>query len=485
MKRCACGRHEKAASRREFLAKSAFGFGAAALSYLLDNDSAFASVLPAAASGVNPLAPKPPHFPAKAKRVIFIFMQGGQSHVDTFDPKPELTKYDGQPLPPSFSSGDLKLQFISASQAKLMGSRFPFERRGKSGLEISNLFPKLADYADDMAVIRSVYHDSFIHGPAENLVYTGSILVGHPSAGSWVLYGLGSETNQLPAFMVMTDGGISGRSSNSYSSGFLPALYQGTLVRTEGSPIMNLKPPPQIERDEQRLILDQVKAWNEDHLESRSDDTQLAARIANYELAFRMQMAAPELIDISKEPNSIAEMYGINKEPTAKFGRMCLLARRMIERGVRFVQLISTDWDGHSECEKNHLENARKIDQPIAALLGDLKQRGMLEDTLVFSTGEFGRTPVMQGNGGRDHSPYGFSAWMAGGGIRGGKIIGATDELGFRAVEDKIHVHDLHRTMLALLGLDHRKLTYLFQGRDQRLTDVAGERDLSPRLISA
>ncbi len=444
MNRCACGRHEKVASRRDFLTKSAFGFGAAALSYLLDSDFAFANVLPPAA--VNPLAPKPPHFAARAKRVIFIFMQGGQSHIDTFDPKPQLTKYDGQPLPPSFSSGDLKLQFISASQAKLMGSRFPFERQGKSGLEISNLFPKLGEYADDLAVMRSVYHDSFIHGPAENLVYSGSILVGHPSAGSWVLYGLGSETDQLPAFMVMTDGGISGRSSNSYSSGFLPAVYQGTLVRAEGSPIMNLKPPPQIESDEQRMILDQVKNWNQDHLEARSDDTQLAARIANYELAFRMQMAAPELIDISKEPNNIAEMYGINKEPTAKFGRMCLLARRMMERGVRFVQLISTDWDGHSECEKNHLENARKIDQPIAALLGDLKQRGMLESTLVVSTGEFGRTPVMQGNGGRDHSPYGFTAWMAGGGIRGGKVIGATDDLGFRAVDDKIHVHDLHRT---------------------------------------
>jgi hypothetical protein len=315
------------------------------------------------------------------------------------------------------------------------------------------------------------------------MMYTGSILVGHPSAGSWVLYGLGCETDRLPAFMVMTDGGVSGRSASAYQSGFLPALYQGTLVRTEGSPIENLAPPPQIDESEQRMILDQVNDWNREHLEERADDTRLAARISNYELAFRMQMAAPELIDISKESPGTREMYGIGKEPTDKFGRMCLLARRMVERNVRFVQLISTDWDGHSECGKNHLDNARKIDKPIAALLADLKQRGMLESTLVVSTGEFGRTPVMQGNAGRDHSPYGFSAWMAGGGVRGGEVIGATDDLGFRAVQDKIHVHDLHATMLALLGLDHTKLTYLFQGREQRLTDVGGKNEISRRLL--
>jgi hypothetical protein len=317
------------------------------------------------------------------------------------------------------------------------------------------------------------------------MLYTGSILMGHPSAGSWVLYGLGSETDSLPAFMVMTDGDMGGRSANSYGSGFLPALYQGTFVHTEGAPIMDLAPPPQIDQCEQRMILDQLKQWNEQHLETRADDTRLAARISNYELAFRMQMAAPELIDISKEPKTLTEMYGIGKEPTDKFGRMCLLARRMVERGVRFVQLISTDWDGHSECGKNHLENARKVDKPIAALIGDLKQRGMLESTLIVSAGDFGRTPVMQGNEGRDHSPYGFTAWMAGGGIRGGKVIGSTDELGFRAVEDKVHVHDLHATMLSLLGLDHKKLTYLFLGREQRLTDVGGQNDLSERLIRA
>lgn len=487
MKSGCCGRFEKVGSRREFLVKSAFGFGGLALTYLLEKESAFGAVFPNTATPTfrNPLAPRPTHFPAEAKSVIFIFMQGGMSHVDTFDPKPELTKFDGQPLPPSYHSDDLKLQFISASQAKLMASRFPFKKRQQSGIEISDLFTELAQHADDLAIIRSCYHDAFIHGPALNLLYTGSILVGHPSVGSWVLYGLGSETDQLPSFIVMTDGGMSGRSSNSYQSGFLPALYQGTLVRTEGSPIMNLAPPSQVDRDDQRMILDQLNEWNREHLESRADDSRLAARISNYELAFRMQMAAPELIDISSEPRKLAEMYGIGKEPTDRFGRMCLLARRMVERGVRFVQLISTDWDGHSECGKNHSENARKIDKPIAALITDLKQRGMLDKTLIVATGEFGRTPVMQGNQGRDHNPYGFSVWMGGGGIRGGKVIGATDELGFRAVEDKVHVHDLHATMLSLLGLDHKKLTYLFLGREQRLTDVGGQDDLSQRLIRA
>jgi hypothetical protein len=482
-----CGRFEKVHSRREFLAKSAFGFGGVALAYLLDRESASAAVLPNAMAtpAVNPLAPKQAHFPAKAKSVIFIFMQGGMSHVDTFDPKPELVRYDGHPLPPSFQTGGIKLQFISAAQQKLMSSRFPFKKRQQSGIEISDLFTEVSQHADDLAIIRSCYHDAFIHGPALNMLYTGSILMGHPSVGSWALYGLGSETDRLPAFMVMTDGDMSGRSNNSYGSGFLPALYQGTFVRTEGSPIMNLAPPSQIDRGKQRLILDQLKQWNEQHLQTRADDTRLAARIANYELAFRMQMAAPELIDISKEPAKVTEMYGIGKEPTDKFGRMCLLARRMVERGVRFVQLISTDWDGHSECGKNHLQNAGKIDKPIAALIGDLKQRGMLESTLIVNTGEFGRTPVMQGNQGRDHHPYGFSLWMAGGGIRGGKVIGATDELGFRATEDKVHVHDLHRTMLSLLGLDHTRLTYSFLGREQRLTDVGGQMDLSGRLLQA
>ena len=465
-----CHRHDVAATRRDFLFRYAFGFGGLALGHL--------------AAARNPLAPKLSHRPAKAKSVIYLFMQGGPSHVDTFDPKPDLQRFDGKPVPPSFQAEGLNLQFIKVSESKLMGSRRTFRKCGRSGLEISDMFENLAAHADDLAVIRSVYHDAFIHGPALNLLYTGSIRVGFPSVGSWVLYGLGSECDNLPAFMVMTDGSISGRSRSSYSAGFLPAIYQGTVLRSEGAPLVNLAPPPEISAGDQRALLDQVNSWNRRHLEGREDDSRLEAQIANYELAFRMQTAAPGLTDTAAEPEHIRRQYGLDQKPTEQFGRMCLLARRMVERGVRFIQLISTDWDGHGECDKNHTENARKTDKPIAGLIADLRQRGLLESTLIVWVGEFGRTPVMQGSNGRDHHPYGFSAWMCGGGIRGGKAIGATDDFGFRAVDDKVHVHDLHGTMLSLLGLDHLKLTYCFNGRDFRLTDVAGEKDLTPRLLS-
>jgi hypothetical protein len=478
-----CGRYEKVGTRREFLTKSGFGFGGLALTYLLGKENAFGASL-ADANRFNPLGPKTPHFPAKAKNVIFLFMQGGPSHIDTFDPKPVLNRLDGQLLPPSFQAQGLDLQFIKASEAKLMGTRFPFKKYGKSGLEISDVFVNIAQHADELAVIRSCYHDSFAHSPALNILHSGSVRLGHPSVGSWVLYGLGAETDNLPAYIVMSDGGDLRAGKSAFASGFLPAAYQGTMVQIDGAPFENLNPPPQIDQTQQRIILDQVNKWNRRHLEdSRNEDTRLAARIANYELAFRMQMAAPELIDTSKEPEHVKKMYGLDQETTKKFGRMCLLARRMVERGVRFVQLYNMDWDGHAECEKNHQKNAWKIDKPISGLVGDLKQRGLLESTLIVWTGEFGRTPVMQGKQGRDHNPYGFCTWMAGGGIRGGKVIGATDELGFRAVEDKVHVNDLHATMLWLLGLDHKKLTYSFQGRDQRLTDVGGENNLAERLL--
>jgi hypothetical protein len=280
----------------------------------------------------------------------------------------------------------------------------------------------------------------------------------------------------------MTDGMIRNGTAT-YGSGFLPALYQGTLVRTQGAPLENLSPPPAVRPAEQRRLLDQMQQWNRAHLEGRADDSRLEARIASYELAFRMQSAAPELIDVAREPKSVHALYGLDQPATAKFGRMCLLARRMVERGVRFVQLCSNDWDGHSDCPGNHRGTAAGIDRPVAALLGDLKRRGLLESTLVVWTGEFGRTPVMQGQRGRDHSPYGFSTWLAGGGVKGGRAIGATDEIGFRAVRDKVHVHDLHATMLSLLGLDHTKLTFLFEGRRHRLTDVGGHNDLSARLL--
>jgi hypothetical protein len=363
-----------------------------------------------------------------------------------------------------------------------MASPFAFHKHGQSGLEISSLFPNLARHVDRLAVIRSCFHESFIHGPAITLLNTGSLLLGHPSVGAWVTYGLGSQSDNLPAYMVLSDGGFRG-GSTMYESGFLPAVYQGTVLHNEGSPIQNLAPASRIDQAQERLFLDQVNRWNERHLASRRGDSRLEARIANYELAFRMQTSAPELIDLSHEPASMHALYGLDQGQTARFGKMCLLARRMVERGVRFVQLINNDWDGHAECAKNHEANAARVDKPIAALLADLQARGLLDSTLIVWTGEFGRTPVMQGNLGRDHSPYGFSTWMAGGGIRGGLAIGATDEIGFRAIHDKVHVHDLHATMLSLLGLDHRQLTYLFEGRRRRLTDVGGDNDLSSRLM--
>jgi len=430
----------------------------------------------------NPLAARPPHFEACAKSVILLFMQGGPSHIDTFDPKPELKRLDGQPLPSSFDAAALNLQFMKATDGRLMASPFAFKKCGQSGLEVSEVFPNLGRVADDLAVIRSCYHDSFIHGPALTLMNSGAILLGHPSVGSWVVYGLGCESDELPAYVVMSDG-IFRNGSSSYSSGFLPAAYQGTVLRTEGAPLQNLTPPATMSRGDQRALLDHVREWNEAHRQARPGDSRLDARIANYELAFRMQSAAPDLIDLSRESKATLDSYGVGGEPTDKFARMCLLSRRLVERGVRFVQLNCNDWDGHGDCAAQVQGNAARIDRPIAALLGDLKSRGLLESTLVVWTGEFGRTPVMQGNKGRDHSPYGFTSWMAGGGIKGGRVFGSTDELGFRATEDRVHPHDLHATMLSLLGLDHAKLTFLFEGRNRRLTDVGGDNDLAKRLV--
>ena len=477
-----CNRRVEVRSRREFLARSAFGFGSLAFGYLLNRDSGLWAAGPVEA--VNPLAPKQPHFPAKAKHVIFLFMQGGPSHVDTFDPKPELKRLDGQFLPPSFQKGELALAQINAKESKLMASRRTFKRYGQSGIEISDLFENLANFADDLAVIRSCYHESFIHGPALNILHTGSSRMGQASMGAWLLYGLGSESDNLPAYIIMADGKI--RTSKAlFGSGFLPAYYQGTLLSTEGAILDDLNPPPEMDLRSEKIVLGQIKTWNERHLLERPDDTSLAARMSNFELAFRMQMAGPELIDLSSEPEHVRKMYGLDSEPTANFGRMCLLARRMVERGVRFVHLYNSDWDGHGECDKNHRENARKTDIPVAGLLGDLKQRGLLESTLVVCTGEFGRTPVMQGNEGRDHHPYGFTTWMAGGGIKGGKVIGATDEIGWRAVEEKMHVSDIHATMLGLLGLDHKKLHVFVSGLEKRLTGVGedGEHNIAERLL--
>jgi hypothetical protein len=437
---------------------------------------------------VNSLALKAPHFAAKANSVIFIFLQGGPSQVDTFDPKPELSRLDGQPVPPSFLQGNLGLAQIKAEEAKLMGSRRTFRRYGQSGLEVSDLFQNIAKFGDDMAVIRSCHHESVIHGPALNIIHTGTSRLGHPSMGAWVLYGLGSETQNLPSYIVMADSFM--RNGKAViGAGFLPAVYQATVLSTEGEPLENLVPPPQIDGRSQQAILDQLKQWNERHLEERPDDTSLAARINNYELAFRMQTAGPELIELSRESERVRQMYGMDREPTAKFGRICLLARRMVERGVRFVHLYNSDWDSHSENDRFHRENAAKTDLPIAGLLGDLKQRGLLQSTLVVCVGEFGRTPMMQGKEGRDHNPYGFTAWLAGGGIKGGKVIGSTDDIGLHAVEDKVHANDLHAAMLTLLGLDHKKLHVSVSGLEKRLTGVGtdGEHgiEVAKKLLQA
>jgi hypothetical protein len=465
-----CNRRMTARTRREFLELSSLGFGSLALSYLLQRDSL---ALPA-------------DFPAKAKHVIFVFLQGGPSQVDTFDPKPALNRLHGQFLPPSFLEGESALAQIKANESRLMGSRRIFKKHGQSGMEISDLFENLAKLADDLAVIRSCHHESVIHGPAISLIHTGSIRLGSPSMGAWVVYGLGCETENLPAYVVMSDGFL--RNSKAViGSGFLPAVFQATVIPTEGTALENLSPPQSLEGGSQRIVLDQLKTWNERHQAERPDDSSLSAQISNYELAFRMQMAGPELIDLAKEPETIRRMYGLDEEPTARFGRICLLARRMVERGVRFVHLYNSDWDAHSECDSNHRENGRKTDIPLAALIADLKQRGLLDSTLIVCTGEFGRTPMMQGKEGRDHNPYGFSVLMAGGGIRGGKAIGATDEIGFRAVEDKVHLHDLHATMLELLGLDHRKLHVSVSGLEKRLTGVGeeGQHSIAKRLAEA
>jgi len=462
------------ACRRDFLQNCGLGFGALALSDLLSSESR------AAGQAVNPLAPRPPHFPGTAKNIIFLFMQGGPSQLETFDPKPAMSKFDGQLLPDSLR--DFDLAQINTADSQVMAPRFSFRKYGASGQEISSIFPELSKHADRLAIIRSMHHELFIHGSAMIMMHSGTRLLGHPSIGAWVTYGLGCQSDNLPAYIAMTDG-IFRNGASMYTSGFLPAVYQGTDMRTEGAPIQNLHRPDSISGSEQRLLLDRINAWNRQYRATRPGDSRLDARIANYELAFRMQASAPELIDLASETKATRDLYGVDAEPSARFGKMCLMARRMVERGVRYVQLICGGWDAHSDCQGNHLGQAKKVDQPIAGLITDLQQRGLLESTLLVWVGEFGRTPIRQGTSGRDHHPYGFSAWMAGGGVRGGKTIGATDDFGFAAVEDKVHVNDLHATMLGLMGIDHEELTYLFEGRYRRLTDVGGQNNLAPRLI--
>ncbi len=460
-------------TRRSFFRECAWGVGAMALGDLLALDAMAAEV-----SGPNPLAPRKPHFAPKAKNVIVLFMEGGPSQLDLFDPKPALQKWHGTSLPPSLTK-DLQLAFIKPTAA-VMASPRRFARYGKSGIEFCDWLPQIASCADDICMVRSVHTDAFNHHPAQLLLFSGSTQFGRPTLGAWVVYGLGSESENMPAFVVLTSGvGTSGASSN-WSSGFLPSTYQGVVFRNSGDPVLYLSNPAGVGKEIQRATLDAVRDLNEEHF-LKTPDEEIHSRISSYELAFRMQMAAPDLLDFSKEPPEILEMYGVNKEPTRSFGVNCLLARRMVERGVRFVMLAHASWDDHERLNKNLAKNCNMTDQPGAALLKDLKQRGLLDSTLVIWGGEFGRTPMAElrrpeeaDNAGRDHHPAAFSLWLSGGGIRGGQVIGKTDELGFNILEDPVHVHDLQATLLHLLGLDHTRLTYRYMGRNFRLTDVAG-----------
>jgi uncharacterized protein (DUF1501 family) len=480
------------------LRRAGLGFGGWVLLDLLTRDG-----LLGAAPAENPLAARPPHAPARARHVIFLFMQGGPSHIDTFDPKPLLQKLHGQPLPPSAVAG-LQLQFTK-NDAAILGSPQKFRRCGRSGLEIAETYPYLQTCADDLAVVRSCYHDSFNHAPAQYMLSTGFPRMGRPCLGSWVTYGLGSESENLPAFVVMaTTGDVKG-GPPVYGRGFLPGTYQPTVLRNAGSPVLYLDPPtarpsplggeaPGVRGD--RDIVDMAQWLNREHRAARGADTgDLSSRVASYELAFRMQSAVPDAVDLSKETQATKDLYGLDDPLSARFGTSCLIARRLVERGVRFVQIFTgsagaDDWDAaHADNDKTHRQMARRVDQPMAGLLRDLKARGLLDETLVIWGGEFGRTPVADGRypdkpAGRDHNPYGFTTWLAGGGVKGGQVIGATDEFGLRAVENKVHVNDLHATVLRLLGLDHRKLTFLFEGREQRLTDVGGDREFADRLLS-
>ena len=471
-----CPGPQLAVNRRDFLARGGLGFGSLALTSLLAQESRPTVAAPQAVSH-NPLSARPAHFAPQATSVIFLFMAGGPSQMETFDPKPLLNRLHGQPVPESF--GKVKTQRTTEASL-LLGSGRTFKAQGDSGQLMSDLFPHLGSEADEIAVIRSLQADSIVHAPALYQMNTGRTLMGHPSLGSWLLYGLGSENENLPAYVVMLDpDGTTVGGPPCWGSGYFPPVFQGTLFRPGATPIIDLNPADGRSRTRQRQSLDLLKSLNQ--LGRRPDDEQLLSRLATYELAFRMQTEAPEAVDLNQETRQTHRLYGADQEPTAEFGRRCLMARRLVERGVRFVQLYSgggpgnMTWDGHGDIEENHLRMAGQTDQPIAGLLKDLRQRGLLDSTLVIWAGEFGRTPMSQGKTGRDHSPFGFCAWMAGGGIVGGRSVGATDEIGLRAVDRPIHVRDFHATILHQLGLDQEELTFLHDGREEKLTDIGGQ----------
>jgi hypothetical protein len=472
-----------AVSRREFLTRAGAGFGSLALTFMLAQE-AQAEVKRAAATGrLNPLAPRQPMFPGKAKSVIFLFMYGGPSQVDTFDPKPGLIKYNGKNMTTDIVKGLGEVKtFGGDSHAPLMCSPYKFSKYGQSGIEVSEIFPHVGSCVDDITFIRSIYGDSNNHAPALFEMNTGSIQQGYPSVGSWVTYGLGTENQDLPAYVVMTDhrGGPIGGAPN-WSSGFMPASFQGTIFRSSGTPILDLSPGADISPAEQRASLDLLGKLNTEHAHLNPGDSELEARIAAYELAYRMQAHAPEVVDISQESEETKQLYGLDNEDTEKFGRKCLLARRLVERGVRFVQLYSggghgdDTWDAHGDIVGNHGKHARNTDKPIAGLLNDLKRRGLLDSTLVVWAGEFGRMPISQGGKGRDHNPGVQTVWMAGGGVKGGNVVGSSDEVGYKAADSPYHIRDLHATILHCMGINHVSLTYLYNGRFQRLTGTAGE----------
>ncbi len=461
--------HIASPDRRAFFRNAWCEFRALALAAMLGEDGLLADEKP-----LDPLAPKKAHFEPSAKRVIFLFMSGGPSHVDTFDPKPELTRLHGEKLPDSF--GPVKTR-RGVDKNKLLASKRTFEKHGKSGIEVSDWFPHIGASIDDICLLRGCYGDSVTHPESVYLMNTGSILMGRPSLGAWVGYGLGSENRNMPAFVVLPDpGGWPKGGAPAWGNGYIPATYQGTVMK--GGAIEHLATPAGVGAEQQRKTLDFVGASNRDFGATRSEDSELSSRIAAYELAYRMQAHAPEVVDLAKETAETKSLYGIDRKETAEFGTRCLLARRMAERGVRFIQLYCGDtngWDAHSDLEGNHGKLCLQSDKPIAGLLTDLKRSGLLKDTLVVWGGEFGRTPMTEGANGRDHNPHGFSMWLAGGGIKGGQTVGSTDAIGLRAAEGKSHVHDVHATILHLLGLNHRKLTFRHNGRNERLTDNAGE----------
>lgn len=481
--------HVVLSSRRQFLTSSASGFGAMALASLLAESDKCPAAQPGDQSPAGAASPSLPHHPAKAKAGIFIFLAGGPSQVDLWDPKPLLTKHAGEALPESIRKGR-RFAFIG-DKARLMGSPYRFQKYGNCGMDFSQHLPLMASCADDWTMIRSMTTDTFNHLPGHIMMNTGFLRFGHPSVGAWVLYGLGSESSNLPGYVVMTSSGTVRGGGANWSNGFLPPRYQGVHFRSQGDPVLNLSNPGGIDAQVQRRSIEAINQLNQWQHEIQGDP-EIASRIAAYELAFGMQTSAPELIDLSRESKVTLTDYGIRdeeEEPAAasgffmgarggspgQFARSCLLARRLVERGVRFVTIFHGEWDHHQGLHRGLTRNCPQIDRPIAALIQDLKQRGLLDSTLVVCTGEFGRTCLAQGEDGRDHHPYAFTSLLAGGGVRGGLTYGTTDDFGFDVVENPVHVHDFHATLLHLFGLDHLRLTHRFQGRDMRLTDVSGK----------